>query len=187
VLNVLSRFDSCGLLSGGWQVDRMGQVRGKQRKKMKTYSHSYTPAALIALCGIRKVDVEKAEQAIDATLTGLNMTVKFTGLQKVKGEKGEENAVCEAIARMPQGTIRDVLSYMRDIHRAEKSVKRCGGLLTLSDFPAKVSEWFTGFAATDDDKAAKAAAKAAKLAAKAALEETRKQVEAAKQSAPAVA
>jgi hypothetical protein len=156
---------------------------------MKTYSHNYTPLALIALCQLRKVDVDKAEQAIDSVLTGLKMDVQFTGLQKVKGEKGEENAVCEAIARMPQGTVRDVLSYMRDIHRAEKSVKRCGGMLTLPDFTAKVSAWFAGFSTenteADKEKAAKleaekAAKKAAKEAAKAALEATRKQVEANK-------
>lgn len=131
---------------------------------MKTYSSNYTPASLIALCNTRKISVERVEQAIDATLTGLKVTATFTGLQSVKGEKGEKNAVIEAIARMPQGAVKDALCYFGDIHKAEKAAKRVSASVTLTDFPALVATWFNSFAVkteTKSDKAAKAKAKAA--------------------------
>lgn len=125
---------------------------------MKTYSSTYTPAAVIALCAIRKVNVTAMEQAIDATLTGLKTTSEFTGLQSIKGEKGEHNAVMESIARMPQGTVKNALLYFGNVHKASKAAKKCDGVLTLSDFPASLGEWFTSFkvTATKAPKAPKA-------------------------------
>jgi len=148
---------------------------------MKTYSSNYTPKSMIALCNSRKLNVERIEQAIDATLTGLKVKTDFTGLAKVKGEKGEEEAVFSAVARMPQGSVKDALCYMRDIHRAEKSAKKCGGVVTLADFPALVSSWFNSFAekANGQTKAEKAQAK---KEAKEAIAATVAQVESVKAS-----
>ena len=146
---------------------------------MKTYTSSYTPKSLIALCDARKISVERFEQAVDATLTGLKIQTDFTGLQKSKGEKGQEDAAGKWLARMPQGAIKDALSYMRDIHRAEKAAKRVNAAVTLTEFPALASAWFNSFAVKTETSEAKAKAKT-KMEAKEAIAATVAQVEAAK-------
>lgn len=144
---------------------------------MKTYSSNYTPAPFISLAAIRKLDVEKLEQAIDATLTGLKGKTEFTGLVRADGEKGEFDAITETVARMPHGTVRDCLVYFGNVKRAEKAAKKAGGVVTLGDFPATLTEWFKGFTVPEKDAKAEKAAKAqAKAEAKAAIEATKAQL-----------
>lgn len=152
-------------------------MRETKDKKMKTYTSSYTPAPFITLANIRKLDVEKIEQALDATLTGLKGKTEFTGLVRADGEKGEFDAITETVARMPHGTVRDCLVYFGNIKRAEKAAKKVGGVVTLGDFPATLTEWLNSFAIPDTSKKAEAEAKkAAKLAAKQAIAETNAQL-----------
>ncbi len=144
---------------------------------MKTYSSSYTPAPFISLAAIRKLDVEKLEQALDATLTGLKGKTEFAGLVAVKGEKGECDAITETVARMPQGAVKDCLVYFGNIKRAEKAAKKVGGVVTLGDFPATLTEWLKGFTIPEKDAAAEKAAKAkAKSEAKQAIADTKAQL-----------
>lgn len=147
---------------------------------MKTYTSSYTPAALVSLCAIRKVNTDDVEQALDAVLTGLDIRQEFTGLRSVKGEKGEHSAIIAGVARMPKGTVKDVLLWFCDIHAANKAAKRAGLIEPqLADFRPALQEWFMSFS-EDAELAAKAAKEAqaakAKEEAKEAIAETVKQV-----------
>ena len=112
---------------------------------MKTYTATYTPAPFISLATSRKIDVDAINQAIDATLTGVKVKAEFTGLAKVKGERGEFDIVLECLGRMPAGTIREVLVYFGKVHKAVRNAKPVAGTVTLTDLPASLSEWFTGF------------------------------------------
>lgn len=145
-----------------------GDNAGNERQQMKTYTSSYTPAPFVSLANVRKLDLEKIEQAIDATLTGLKGKTEFAGLVRSDGEKGEFDAITETVARMPHGTVRDCLVYFGNVKRAEKAAKRVGGVVTLGDFPATLTEWLNGFAKPKPKS---------KQEAKEAIEATRAQLE----------
>lgn len=117
---------------------------------MKTYTSTYTPAAFKALATIRNTNVELVEQAIDSVLTDCQAKsrTEFLGVQRIKGEKGEWNAMSQTIARMPAGSVRDCLVYFRSVHSAEKAAKKVNGTIvgTMTDYPASLAEWFGKFA-----------------------------------------
>jgi hypothetical protein len=111
---------------------------------MKQYSSSYTPEAFKRLCGIRNVDLDAVERAIDSLLVDCQTQAKST-FQGVRRIAKVDYAASETLAELPAGSVRDCLFYFRDVKRAEKQAKRAIGVITLTDFPANLVEWFGKF------------------------------------------